>query len=172
MAALIVRLRATYRPAQAEVFQPVHLNEIIEDVHALIATHLRHNQISFEFHPDPEKPAIPGLADQIRQVILNLLMNAVEAMTEGGRLKVATHYLPGEREALLSVTDTGPGIDPAILPSIFDAFVTNKQHGTGLGLTITYDIINKHHGRIQAGNNLNGGATFNLWLPAGKIPVP
>ena len=168
MAALIARLRATYRPAQVEDFQLIQVNEIIEDVYALIATHLRHNQISFEFHPDPSLPRIPGLPDQIRQVVLNLLMNAVEAMTEGGRLSVSTHFLAEEQEVLLLVADTGPGIDPAILLSIFDAFVTNKDYGTGLGLTITYDIINKHRGRIQAGNNPNGGAIFSIWLPAGE----
>ena len=172
MAALIARLRATYRPAHIEDFQPMQLNDVIEDVHALIATHLRHNEISFEFHPDPEVPAIPGLADQIRQVILNLLMNAVEAMTSGGRLTVATLYQREAGEVLLRVSDTGPGIEPDILPSIFDAFVTNKEHGTGLGLTITYDIVNKHRGRIQAENNPTGGATFNLWLPAGEVPIP
>lgn len=169
MAALIARLRATYRPAQAEDFQPTRINDIIEDVYALIATHLRHNEISFEFHPDPALPVIPGLPDQIRQVLLNLLMNAVEAMTEGGRLTVLTQFLAEEREILICVSDTGPGIDPAILPNIFDAFVTNKDHGTGLGLTITYDIVNKHNGRIQARNNPDFGATISIWLPSGEV---
>ncbi|MCJ7435551.1 MAG: GAF domain-containing protein, partial [Anaerolineales bacterium] len=81
MSELIGRLRATYRVTQMEDFQPAQINNIIEDVYALIATHLRHNEISFEFHPDSELPMIPVLTDQIRQVLLNLLMNAVEAMT-------------------------------------------------------------------------------------------
>ena len=164
MAALIARLRATYRPAQAEDFQPMQVNDLIEDVYALIATHLRHNEISFEFYP-ADLPTIPGLADQIRQVLLNLLMNAVEAMTTGGRLTVSTQNLKDSDEILLRVSDTGKGIDRVILPNIFDAFVTNKESGTGLGLTITYDIIAKHHGRIQAENNPLNGATFSVWLP-------
>jgi two-component system sensor kinase FixL len=134
-------------------------------VYALIATHLRHNEISFEFHPDSELPMIPVLTDQIRQVLLNLLMNAVEAMTTGGRLTVSTHLLAGNNEILLKISDTGPGIDPSILPNIFEPFVTDKERGTGLGLTITYDIILKHRGRIQAENNPQGGATFSVWLP-------
>jgi len=164
MAALIARLRATYRPAQAEDFQPMQINDLIEDVYALIATHLRHNEISFEFYP-ADLPTIPGLADQIRQVLLNLLMNAVEAMTTGGRLTISTQNLKDSDEILLRVSDNGKGIDRVILPNIFDAFVTNKESGTGLGLTITYDIIAKHHGRIQAENNPLNGATFSVWLP-------
>ena len=165
MAALISRLRATYRPAQVGDFHPMQINDLIEDVYALIATHLRHNEISFEFYPAPNLPAIPGLVDQIRQVLLNLLMNAVEAMTTGGRLTVSTQYLMESREILLKVTDTGIGIKPSILHSIFEAFITDKETGTGLGLTISYDIVTKHGGRIQAENNPGRGATFSVWLP-------
>jgi signal transduction histidine kinase len=66
---------------------------------------------------------------------------------------------------VITVSDTGDGIDPIILPSIFDAFVTNKERGTGLGLTISYEIVTKHRGRIRAENNPDGGATFSVWLP-------
>jgi signal transduction histidine kinase len=168
MSELIGRLRATYRAAQMDDFQLAQINNIIEDVYALIATHLRHNEISFEFHPDSELPMIPVLTDQIRQVLLNLLMNAVEAMTTGGRLAVSTHLLADRDEILLRISDSGPGIDPSILPNIFEPFVTDKERGTGLGLTITYDIILKHRGRIQAANNPRGGATFSVWLPVEK----
>ena len=84
MSALIERLRTTYRPIQAEDFIPTQINDIIKDVYALISTHLRHNEIAFEFHPTPNLPLIPCLTDQMRQVIINLFMNAVEAMTSGG----------------------------------------------------------------------------------------
>jgi len=167
MAAMIARLRATYRPAQDEDFQPLDLNRLVEDVYALVATHLRHNGISFAFHPDPGLPLVPGLANQLRQVLLNLFMNSVEAMTGGGKLDVCTLFLSEDGEVFLSVTDNGPGIEPSLLPHIFEAFVTGKQSGTGLGLTISYDIILKHNGRIEAKNNPEGGATFSIWLPAG-----
>ena len=165
MSDLIERLRSTYRPIQAEDFLPVQINKTIEDIYVLITTHLRHNEISYEFHPDPELPLIPALPNQIRQVILNLLMNAVEIMTSGGKLIVATKFLQNSDEILLSVSDTGPGIDPDLLQNIFEAFVTNKQRGTGLGLTISYDIVMKHHGRITAENNPEKGALFQVWLP-------
>jgi signal transduction histidine kinase len=126
-------------------------------------------EISFEFFPDPYLPVIPGLPDQIRQVILNLLMNAVEAMPESGRLTVATEWQQDSAEVLLRVSDTGSGIDPTIMQNIFEAFVTNKDRGTGLGLTIVYDIVNRHRGRIQAWNNPDLGATFSVWLPTGTV---
>ena len=167
MAVLIERLRSAYRPMRFKDFQPVQLNDLIEDVHALIATHVRHKEIAFEFYPEPDLPAISGLPDQIRQVALNLFINAVEVMKPGGRLIVRTRCLLQQNEILLSVKDTGPGIDGEILPKIFDPFITDKHTGTGLGLTITHDIIQQHHGRIEAYNDPQGegGAVFNVWLP-------
>lgn len=166
MTVMLQRLRATYQPVREEDLLPVDLNALIEDVYALVATHLRHAQISFELHPDPHLPLVPGMPDQLRQVILNLFMNAADAMETGGRLIVSTKYLAESDEALISVSDTGTGIDPALLPHIFEPFTTTKEKGTGLGLSISYEIVFKHGGRIQAENNPGGGATFHVWLPA------
>jgi signal transduction histidine kinase len=171
MAGLIERLRDTYRPTQEEDFQQTQINTLIEDVFALITTHLRHHKIAFEFQPEPELPTIFALTDQLRQVILNLLMNAVESMNSGGTLAVCTNLLKDSREILLTISDNGPGIDRSILPYVFDAFITNKQKGTGLGLTISYDIISKHRGRITAENNADRGATFKVWLPLDKRAI-
>jgi signal transduction histidine kinase len=143
----------------------VEINGLIEDVHALISTHMRQKEIAFEFFPDPNLPIISGLSDQIRQVVLNLFLNAIEVMKPGGRLTVQTRGLVQQNEIFLSVKDTGPGIDLEILPKIFDPFITSKHTGTGLGLTITHDIIEQHHGRIQAENSPEGGAIFSVWLP-------
>jgi len=165
MAALIERLRNAYRPVRIQDFQPVDLNNLIEDVHALIATHMRQKEIAFEFFPDPDLPNVSGASDQLRQVALNLFLNAVDVMKPGGRLTVETRGLIRQNEVLLTVKDTGPGIDPEILPRIFDPFITSKRTGTGIGLTITQDIIQQHHGRIEAAGNSNKGAVFNVWLP-------
>lgn len=165
MASLIERLRSAYRPGRVRDFRPVELNSLIEDVHTLISTHMRHKQIAFEFHPDPDLPPVLGMSDQMRQVVLNLFLNAIEAMRPGGRLTARTLSLPQQNEILLTVSDTGPGIAPDILPKVFDAFITDKQTGTGLGLTITRDIIEQHFGRIEAANDPAGGAVFNIWLP-------
>jgi signal transduction histidine kinase len=126
---------------------------------------MRQKRIVFEFHPDPACHPISGMSDQIRQVILNLFLNAIEVMNRGGRLTARTRNLLQQNEVLLTVKDTGPGIAPDILPKIFDAFITDKQTGTGLGLTISRDIIEQHFGRIEAENDPEGGAIFNVWLP-------
>lgn len=165
MASMLQRLRTTYQPVSSEDFKPIQINDIIEDVCALVSTHLRHSRISFEFHADPGLPTIPGLGGQIRQVILNLLMNAVDAMAEGGNLTIGTQFLAESRDVLITVSDTGPGIELSIFPNIFEAFVTNKDGGTGLGLAISEEIVLKHHGRINAENNPKRGATFHVWLP-------
>jgi signal transduction histidine kinase len=165
MANLLEQLRATYRPIQTEDFRPTQINSIVEDVHTLVSPHLRHNQVNFEFHPDPDLPLILALSDQIRQVVLNLFMNAVEAMADGGKLTIDTKLSDNANEVLLIISDTGTGISPAIMPNIFEAFITDKQKGTGLGLTITYDIVIKHRGRITAQNNEDCGSTFKVWLP-------
>ena len=167
MAALIERLRSAYRPVRIKDFRPVDLNNLIEDVHALILSHMRQKQIAFEFLPDPDLPNVSGLQDQIRQVVLNLFLNAIEVMKPGGCLTVQTRGRILQNEVLFSVKDTGPGIDTEILPHIFEPFITSKHTGTGLGLTITHDIIEQHHGRIEARNDPDGhgGAVFNIWLP-------
>jgi signal transduction histidine kinase len=165
MAALIERLRSAYRPLRMTDFQPVQLNNLIEDVYALISTHMRHKDIAFEFIPEPSLLPASGISDQLRQVVLNLFLNAVEIMKPGGHLTVETHNLMNQKEVFFSVRDSGPGIEPEILPQIFDAFITSKHTGTGLGLTITYDILEQHNGRIQAENHPEGGAIFYVWLP-------
>ncbi len=174
MAALLNRLRTTYKTKtfRAEDFYPVQINGIIEDVHALLATHLRHTKIAFEFDTDPALPSVGGVGDQLRQVILNLLMNAVDAMPGGGRLAVSAVQRSKEKEVLITISDTGRGIDPEILPHLFEPFITGKENGTGLGLSICREIVSNHKGRIHAENRPEGGATFSVWLPVAGGEVP
>ncbi|MFM8322227.1 MAG: sensor histidine kinase [Chloroflexota bacterium] len=179
MAGLIARLRDTYRPATSEEYQPTLLNDLVEDVRKLLATHMRHAGITFEFSPDPDLPQALLIRDQIKQVILNICLNAVEAMrsshpeTGGGRIRVATGLAPGGRAVQFSIADNGPSIDPQILPIIFDPFVTTKagEGGTGLGLAITYDIVQRHMGRIEVDSLPGRGTTFRVWLPVAP-PAP
>ena len=95
-------------------------------------------------------------------------MNAIESMNKGGKIIVQTQNLQEQDQILLMITDTGMGISPDVFDDIFNPFVTNKETGTGLGLTITRDIIHHHHGDIRAENNPQGGAIFKVWLPTKK----
>ncbi len=171
MADLISRLRDTYRPAQAEQFRPEALNAIVEEVQKLIGTHLRHGGVTCNFDPDPHLPLVPGIHDQLKQVILNLSLNAVEAMPSGGQLTIRTRAIEEVGHVLVKFTDTGTGIASTDLPNIFDPFFTTKESGTGLGLAITYDIVQRHGGRIDVESQVGRGTTFMVWLPVDKVAV-
>ncbi len=168
MGTLLNRLRATYRPIHSDDIEEIQINDIVEDTYALTSTHMRHNDIVFEFHPDPKLPAVRGVADQIRQVVLNLFINAIESMQTEGHLTVFTQQSPEDDQVLFSVADTGTGIAPEILPKIFEPFFTSKKTGTGLGLSITSDIVHQHGGEIRVENNEQGGATFTVSLPTNR----
>jgi signal transduction histidine kinase len=165
MSDLITRLRETYRPALREEFQVSSLNNLVVEVQKLLATHLRHHHIAFEFKPYKNLPPISMIRDQIKQVILNICLNAVEAMEQGGELRVATKASTDDNGIVISISDNGPSISPNVLPYIFDPFVTTKEGGTGLGLAITYDIVRRHNGHIDVETAPHGGATFHVWLP-------
>lgn len=172
MADLISRLRETYRPATAEQFQLESLNAIIEEVQKLIATHLRRNNVTCEFLADMRVPRVPSLRDQLKQVILNLCLNSVEAMPKGGKLLLQTRHMAQSNEVLVSISDTGAGIEPNDLRRIFDPFFTRKEGGTGLGLFITHEIVQRHQGRIDVESVLGKGSTFKVWLPITRTEIP
>ena len=157
---LLERLRTTFHPTRTEDFQDMELNQIVENIISLTATHMRHKEISLPVFSRPDLPTISAIPGQIRQVVLNLFMNAVEAMQPGGNFLVQYPDTHEEIGYCFSFPITGPGIDPEILPHIFEPFFTNKETGTGLGLTITNDIIRQHNGAISAENNPQGGALF------------
>ncbi|MDD1762999.1 MAG: ATP-binding protein, partial [Methanothrix sp.] len=104
-------------------------------------------------------------ADQMQQVFLNLILNADQAMPDGGTIWVSTRPAPnGEIE--VEVADNGPGLDEASPQSLFEPFYSTKPKGTGLGLSIVMQIVGAHHGRVEAGNRPGGGARFRVFLPS------
>jgi signal transduction histidine kinase len=170
MAGLIGRLRESYRPTAVQEFRAEALDAVVKEVRKLIGTHLRHNNVTFEFDADAALPAVAGIHDQLKQVFLNLCLNAVEAMPGGGRLTIGMRHEAESGQVLVTVADTGIGIDPAALPNVFDPFYTTKEGGTGLGLAITYDIIQRHNGRVEVESQPGpeGGTVFKVWLPVGQ----
>ena len=165
MAELITRLRETYRPTTNEEFQSVSINDIVMEVHKLINTHLRHNNIVYKFDPEFNLPSCLLIRDQIKQVLLNICLNAVETMPDAGYLTITTRYDVDTNGISIKISDTGPGIDAEVLPYVFDPFVTTKEGGTGLGLAISYDIIRHHMGKIEVESKPGKGTTFFIWLP-------
>jgi PAS domain S-box-containing protein len=165
MADLIERMRETYRPTTATEFRPESLNALIAEVEKLVGTHLRHNAVVCEFQLDPHLPLVPCLRDQLKQVILNVSLNAVDAMPNGGQLTISTTASTDSNGLWMTFTDTGQGIPPQDLPNIFDPFFTRKVGGTGLGLAISYDIVQHHRGRIEVESEVGRGTTFRIWLP-------
>ena len=114
-------------------------------------------------------------ASQLKQLTLNLVMNAMQAMPKGGRLRIDLNVrsqaleLSGEKEwAVISVTDTGCGIPPEVLDRVFDPFFTTKPGGTGLGLSTCYAIVRQHNGDLEISSLVNEGTTVNVRLPLSR----
>jgi signal transduction histidine kinase len=101
--------------------------------------------------------------EQIKQVFLNLALNAIQAISGGGEVEVILRSTTSD--VVISVKDSGPGIDPQNLDKIFDPFFTTKETGTGLGLSVAHRIVTQHEGVIAVENNPTGGITFSVILP-------
>lgn len=154
----------------------VDINEIIERTVALRGYELKIENIAVATYLAPDLP--PTLADpyQLQQVILNLMVNAEQAILEGrgyGRIEIHTRRVSPARLAI-EVSDDGPGIPPGIVSRIFDPFFTTKAPGvgTGLGLSIVYGIMEQHGGEVSFENLSGGGAKFTLELPILAVPAP
>ena len=176
------------RGGQTEICE-IDLNRLVEESLEMFGHANR--QISIEIRLSPDLPRTSGDRTQIEQVLLNLIINAVHAMPEGGELRIETGLtdldagtdrsyavVPGWY-AMLSVQDTGHGMDPATLKQIFEPFFTTKAtgQGTGLGLASTYGIVKNHNGYIDVFSTPGKGARFDVLLPALKRneciePVP
>jgi len=156
-------------------FRETNLNQVIRDTLSLLEHQFKTAQIHVELDLVDQLPAINGNPGKLQQVFLNLLLNAKEAMPEGGRLRVAT-LVNGHVEAL--VTDSGAGIAPEHLKRIYDPFFTTKttpkpgdRRGTGLGLSVSYGIIQEHAGKIHVESAIGSGTTFHLEFPLLRNPV-
>jgi two-component system NtrC family sensor kinase len=110
-------------------------------------------------------PKVDGDFGQLRQAVVNVIMNACEAMPLGGKLTVDTCVLEGGAGVELAMTDSGPGIPPEVLTRVFDPFFTTKEKGTGLGLSVVYGIVERHGGRIDLKSEVGKGTRVAIRLP-------
>jgi len=152
-------------------FSDVDVNHTVRETLALIEPQLSKARVTLDVHLSPDGPKIRGVRNKLQQVLLNLFLNARDAMPAGGTLTVETSGV-GE-SASIRVSDTGVGIDRDKLTRIFDPFYTTKggSGGTGLGLAVSYGIINEHGGTLRATSPGDEGTTFHIELPLSVKPI-
>ena len=146
------------------------LGVLVQDVSAFLSPEMERANVAVELSLEPCL-IVPIDEGQIRQALLNLCRNAREAMPEGGRLQIELTHAPRahEKGAILRMTDNGSGIPESERAKIFDLFYTTKQHGTGLGLPLTLQIIAAHGGSIRCLSGEGSGTTFEVWLPRAEL---
>lgn len=162
---LVTQLRELYRPSKSGPMEYLDIIKILAEVKMLLMPHLQHQHVEWEQRYGEEKVLIAGISDQIKQVFLNISLNAIESMQpHGGKISIEILYLDGN--VGISFKDTGPGITPENLGKLFEPFFTTKETGTGLGLSICYDIIQRHSGEITVESQPGEGTTFVVWVPS------
>lgn len=164
VARIVGRMRNLYH-ATSEERQAVQVNALLEQVLKLGRKRCEEGGIAVDWRPSAGLPPLFVATDQIRQVFLNLLLNAIEAMPDGGQLRVETRYIEESAGVDIRFIDSGKGISPDIMSRIFEPFCSTKVDGTGLGLFISRRIVEQHSGRITVESQGEEGATFTVWLP-------
>jgi len=147
---------------------PTALPSVVEHALSLCASDVAGKEIAVRFTPAPDLPLITADADKLAQVLLNLFLNAVQAMDKGGALDISSCRDQAGGKVLLRIADTGKGIAPELLPTIFDPYVTDRASGTGLGLAIVHRIVEQHNGEIHVESEPGKGSVFFLHLPAAE----
>jgi len=166
----IVRALHNYSRGEEQQVRPVDLERVVSDTLDLLRHQLRDVDVSVQMPRPCEIMAIPG---QIDQVIMNLIVNAAQALgNDGGRITIAAKQQVDEWH--VTVSDNGPGIPSEVLPKIFDPFFTTKGvgEGAGLGLSIVHGIVERHKGHITVAETGPGGTTFALRLPMALADAP
>jgi signal transduction histidine kinase/DNA-binding response OmpR family regulator len=163
---LVQRTLEFYRPSKGRSV-PTRVNDLIENVLALSSKQIEQAAIDVHKNFMKDLPEITAVPDQLTQVLLNLIINAVEAMPEGGHLALTTSV--ADNWLRIAIGDSGPGVSPDDLAKIFEPFYTTKATGTGLGLSVSYGIIQRHGGRIEVSGEPGEGAVFTVSLPVDVI---
>jgi nitrogen fixation/metabolism regulation signal transduction histidine kinase len=146
----------------APEIQPVNFNELVTETMRLFEAQLSKARISASVRPDPKLPLVHADAEQMTRVLRNLVLNAVDAMPQGGTLTVRTIAMgAGVR---LEVSDTGQGLTPEECERLFTPYYMTKTHGTGLGLAIVQSVVSDHKGRIAVESEKGKGTTFRIDL--------
>jgi two-component system, NtrC family, sensor kinase len=146
--------------------QLVDIAQVVENVLGLVRNQASSHNIAIESDLARGMPLVMADRDQLCQVVLNVVLNAAEAMPNGGSLRLSSQTTDAGKQVVLEIKDNGPGIPPEIRDRIFEPFFTTKKTGTGLGLSIAYGILEQHGGTLQVQSPPEGGTTVLITLPA------
>jgi PAS domain S-box-containing protein len=168
---IVKQLMAFSRPYSTHMCNH-NLNEITENSLRFVDHRIKEFGIHLEKNLSPDLPEIYGDADNISQVIINIIVNALDSMSSGGNLTIKTGYCDFQHSSIqVVISDTGSGIPEEILNKIFNPFFTTKEMGSGLGLAISKRIIDDHNGNIMVKSRVGKGTTFYICLPVRKVTV-
>jgi signal transduction histidine kinase len=169
IAAIVGRVGDFYRPGRRER-RPTDLHAVLEDVLELAGERLHQSDITVERAWADALPHVPANPDHLRQVFLTLVLNAVDAIGRGGTLRISTGLdQPGEEMVRIAFSDTGVGMSPEVQARLFEPFFTTKTYASGLGLPISYQVVEGHGGQIAVTSEEGVGTTFIILLPVAPV---
>lgn len=169
VATIVTGLKSFSRFSTQSEKVPLHINLAVENAVRLSQSTLRKLNVEIDLDLENELPTLSGNLQNIEQVILNLIINAAQAIEhECGKIRISTRLQPQDGDIRISVSDNGKGVNPAIAGKLFDPFITDKQEngGTGLGLSVSYNLIKSHGGSISFESRQGKGTTFHVLLPS------
>ncbi len=170
MTDIVAQLRGVYQPRSQSNSAPIQLIAMLESVYNLLKLELQRKKIDCQTHIDNPDIRVQFVPDQLRQVILNICQNAVQAMEpEGGKLSIHVEQFTDSKRVRITFQDTGKGIKPEDLPHIFDPFFTTRETGFGLGLALCQEMIANHGGTIEVRSTPGRGSCFTVWLPDATV---
>jgi len=169
---LVAQLREVYRPHTAEMVCPLDVGALLQETHTLVTPHLQKHRVQWKQSSPAANFLVEGIADQLKQVFLNISLNAIEAMQPTGGVLSVNMAANENRQVAITFTDTGPGISSENLSKVFEPLFTTKRAGTGLGLSISYDIVRAHGGQITVESQPGKGSSFIVWLPLLNSDAP
>ncbi|MGD1994076.1 MAG: PAS domain S-box protein [Anaerolineae bacterium] len=164
-ARIVAQLRDLNRASRPEDREAGDLSQLMDRVLILSKNRVESAGVTVEWEGADDLPPVRVVPDRMQQVFLNLVLNSTDAMPGGGRLKIDMTQTQDPAGVEIVLTDTGEGIPSQVLPHIFDPFYSTKPDGLGLGLFVTQNIVEEHHGWIDVESKSGKGTTFTVWLP-------
>jgi PAS domain S-box-containing protein len=162
---VVAGLRSLYREPDPGQRRPTDLNKLLQQVLMLTRKRCEEHGVEVKYEASVGLPAVTLAPDRMEQVFLNMILNAIDAMPDGGELYVGVTRTKDRDGVCISFSDCGVGVAPEVMPHLFHPFFTSKPDGLGLGLFISQNIVKEHGGEIEVDSRVGEGTTFRIWLP-------